>query len=111
MVIITDGQENCSREYSKATIKKMISDKQEKGWKFLFLGANIDAVSEAGSLGIDTNNAVKYKFTGSAVRSNFKAAAAFTDEAIAGEAAEKGSWKNEVEVDDGDKTPVDGKKK
>ena len=61
VVIITDGQENSSKEYKKSTVKNIIEDMQKKGWKFMFLGANIDAVSEAGSLGIDTNNAVKYR--------------------------------------------------
>ena len=46
-VITTDGQENASREYSANMVKKMIEENQEKGWQFLFLGANIDAVEEA----------------------------------------------------------------
>ena len=38
-VIITDGQENDSKEYTKDTIKRMISDKQERdGWGIRFLG-------------------------------------------------------------------------
>lgn len=60
-VITTDGQENASKEFSKAQIKEMIEHQQhEYNWKFLFLGANIDSVSEAGSLGIDRNFAVNY---------------------------------------------------
>ena len=104
VVIITDGQENSSTEYKKATIKDMISDLQKKGWKFMFLGANIDAVSEAGSLGIDTRNAVKYKNTGSAVRSNYDAVVSFTMEAVEASGSDgsmKGDWKNSVEADDG----------
>lgn len=59
-VIITDGQENDSKEYTKDTIKRMISDKQEKdGWEFVFLGANIDAASEAKSIGVKAENAKK----------------------------------------------------
>ena len=46
-VITTDGQENSSQEYSSNMVKKMIEKNQEKGWQFLFLGANIDAVEEA----------------------------------------------------------------
>ena len=52
-VIITDGLENASRNYSLGRIKKMISNRQEKyGWEFLFLGANIDAISVAEDIGI-----------------------------------------------------------
>lgn len=104
VVIITDGRENSSTEYQKSTVKNMISDLQNKGWKFMFLGANIDAVSEAGSLGIDTKNAVKYKNTGSAVRSNYDAVVNFTMEAVessGSDGAMKGNWKKSVEADDG----------
>lgn len=104
VVIITDGRENSSTEYQKSTVKNMISDLQNKGWKFMFLGANIDAVSEAGSLGIDTKNAVKYKNTGSAVRSNYDAVVNFTMEAVESSGSDgvmKGNWKNSVEADDG----------
>lgn len=52
-VITTDGQENASRHYTKNQIQSMI-DHQTKGhgWQFIFLGANMDAVSEAASIGI-----------------------------------------------------------
>lgn len=59
--ITTDGMENSSKEYSYTKIKKMIEDKKEKnGWEFIFLGANIDSVSEAVKLGINEENAVDY---------------------------------------------------
>lgn len=60
-IITTDGLENASREYSAEKVKKMIKKQQEKyGWEFLFLGANIDAVSTASSFGIREGNAVNY---------------------------------------------------
>ena len=60
-VITTDGEENSSVEYSYGKIKEMISLEQEKyGWEFLFLGANIDAVSEAARIGIKGDHAVRY---------------------------------------------------
>ena len=76
-VIITDGLENASTEYSKATIQKMISDKKAQGWDFIFLGANIDAASEAQNLGIDADHAVKYRNTSTGVQKNFAAIAAY----------------------------------
>ncbi len=52
-VITTDGMENASREYTYAQVKQMIERQTEKyGWEFLFLGANMDAVSVAGRMGI-----------------------------------------------------------
>ena len=60
-VVITDGYENSSREYSYKDIKRLVSTEQEKyGWEFLFLGANIDAAAEGGRLGIRPNRTVRY---------------------------------------------------
>ena len=60
-IIITDGEENASREFSSAEVKRMIRREQEEhGWEFLFLGANIDAVETAGRFGISADRAVDY---------------------------------------------------
>ena len=60
-VIITDGQENASREYSAERIKTRIErQKQNYGWEFVFFGANMDAVMEAGKLGIGVDRAQNY---------------------------------------------------
>ncbi len=61
IVITTDGMENASREFRRDQIKQMISHQQDKySWNFIFLGANMDAVSEARSLGIDADFARSY---------------------------------------------------
>ncbi len=60
-VITTDGMENSSRRYSYKEIKALVKKQQEKnGWEFLFLGANIDAIDVAGSIGISARRAVNY---------------------------------------------------
>lgn len=60
-IITTDGQENASRAYSYEKIKTLIERQQEKyGWEFIFLGANIDAVAEAGRFGIRADRAANY---------------------------------------------------
>lgn len=56
-VIITDGYENASREFTIQMVKKLIEEQKKEGWEFIFLGANIDAVETAGSLGIDEKRA------------------------------------------------------
>lgn len=94
VVVITDGLENASHEYSRATIKKMITDKQEQGWDFLFLGANMDAVTEAGKLGIDRDHAVNYQNNARGVRANFNAIAAYTQSTMQQNGDD--SWKDEV---------------
>ena len=58
-VIITDGLENASKEYSAQRVKQMIRDRQDKdGWDFLFLGANMDAIAVAEDMGIQADRAV-----------------------------------------------------
>lgn len=53
-IITTDGFENSSSYYTYDTVRQMIERQKKKyGWEFLFLGANIDAVEEAGRIGID----------------------------------------------------------
>ncbi len=60
-VIITDGYENASCEYSYSTIKKMIDYQSEKyHWEFLFLGANIDAAAEGEKMGIRRDRSTNY---------------------------------------------------
>ncbi len=59
-VITTDGMENASVKFSSEKVKKMIEEKKETGWEFLFIGANIDAVDTAEQYGIPKERAVNY---------------------------------------------------
>lgn len=60
-VIITDGAENASREYSASKVKAMIEEEKTKyGWEFVFLGANMDAVETAGRFGISADRVADY---------------------------------------------------
>lgn len=83
MVIITDGMENASKEFTRDRIKQMIQHQQEKyNWQFTFLGANQDAFAEAQNMGISRAAAANYDvqnaglaFTGAAANvSRMKAA-------------------------------------
>ena len=74
VVIITDGHENASREFALPQVKQMIERQKEKyGWEFLFLGANIDAVTTAASFGITADRAVTYEADAKGTRMNFDA--------------------------------------
>lgn len=60
-IITTDGCENASREYGYEKVRKMVQDQQKKDhWEFLFIGANIDAITEAQKFGIRRDRAVDY---------------------------------------------------
>ncbi len=72
-IITTDGMENASRIYSYDKIRRMIERQKEKyHWEFLFLGANIDAISVAGSFGIHANRAVRYEHDSRGTQLNFE---------------------------------------
>ena len=73
-VITTDGMENASREYTYAQVKQMIERQTEKyGWEFLFLGANMDAVSVAGRMGIRADRSATFINDGVGISTNYQA--------------------------------------
>ena len=104
-IITTDGQENSSRMYTYEKVKRMVERQKKKyGWEFLFLGANIDAVAEAGRFGIkperavnyecdEIGTAVNYRVLNKAVSRVRNCAANEMDKALAAD------WKEEIEAD------------
>lgn len=59
--VVTDGQENASREFSKKQIVKMIKDKTEKEeWQFVFLSADLGALEEAGEVGFQASMSMAF---------------------------------------------------
>lgn len=59
-VITTDGLENASRKFSYQDIKRMISRQKERGWEFVFIGANIDAPEFAEQIGVGRERSATY---------------------------------------------------
>ena len=98
-VIITDGEENASREFSSERIKKMIEHQMKKyNWEFIFLGANIDAVETSKMYGIRPDRTQNYHADAKGVNLNFdvmsKTVASFRTHA---EIDDK--WKDQIEKD------------
>lgn len=83
MTIMTDGEENESREFTKATINKLIRDKQEAGWVFTFLGANQDAWQVGMGMGISQAMSINFAGTAASTRSAFMAASNTTNNYVA----------------------------
>ena len=78
-VIITDGDENSSHKYSYENIKMLIEHQREKhGWEFVFLGANVDAFTEARKLGISRDNAAEFAANHIGVGNAWAASTVFT---------------------------------
>lgn len=98
-IITTDGYENASKEYSYEKIKKMITyEKERYNWQFLFLGANIDAISTARNFGISEEFASNYVSdeVGTQITYEVMNSAISTCRAMG---VVDGSWKSRVEDD------------
>jgi hypothetical protein len=68
-VVITDGQENASREFRRDQILKMINEKEKKsGWQFVFLSADLDAINDAMDHGFQAKAAMAFDQTGAGVK-------------------------------------------
>jgi len=98
-VITTDGMENASRRYTSQQVKSMIQRQKEKyGWEFLFLGANIDAVETAGTLGIAPDRAVNYHCDSEGTRLNYEVVSQAVT-AVRCCATLDEHWKDDIEED------------
>lgn len=98
-VITTDGMENASQEYSADKIKKMVQYQKEKfGWEFMFLGANIDAISTAARFGIDEDFAVDYRADEIGTQLNYAVLSEAVSNLRSGKKIDR-SWKKGIERD------------
>lgn len=93
VVIVTDGYENSSVDWSYDSVKAVVEKQtNEFAWDFVFLGANIDAVKVGGMFGVQADKSITFNTnkTGETMtslstyattyRTAGAAAAAFTDE-------------------------------
>jgi uncharacterized protein YegL len=98
-VIITDGEENASREYTSDKVKAQIEHQKEKyGWEFIFLGANIDAVETAAHFGIGADRAQSYHADSEGTNLNYRVVAEATV-ALRESGALPQAWNREINED------------
>ena len=98
-IITTDGMENASRKYGYEKVKRMIERQKERyGWEFLFLGANMDAVSVAGRFGIAPERAVRFHCDEKGTKLNYRVLSETIANVRCG-APMGTSWKEEIERD------------
>ena len=57
VTVLTDGEENASREFNKSQISRIITELKEKGWTFTYIGANQDVEAVASALSIENSMA------------------------------------------------------
>jgi hypothetical protein len=95
-VTFTDGQENSSREYDRQQIFSLVKTREDRGWTFVYLGANQDAYDEGGKVGYAAGSSQPYLAdadgTAVAFRSMSQAAAGFRDKGTARRRAENADF-------------------
>lgn len=52
IVVMTDGEENASREVTREGVKAALDRIKSKGWETIFLGANFDNIGDASAVGV-----------------------------------------------------------
>lgn len=61
VVVVTDGHENASREWSADKVRELVRQQEDQyNWEFLFLGANIDAVAVGNDYGFKFDNTLTF---------------------------------------------------
>lgn len=61
VVVVTDGYENASREWTAEKVRELIKEQEAKySWDFVFLGANMDAQQVGASFGFDPGKSMTY---------------------------------------------------
>jgi len=58
--VLTDGEENDSKEYTSDMIKKLIAEADEKKWGVTFMGTTKEAIHSAQYLGFKASNTYQY---------------------------------------------------
>lgn len=82
VLVVTDGQENSSREYrgkpGADAVKALVETQREDfQWEFIFLGANIDSFDVAGGLGFAQGSTINYGANSGDVSNVLRAASAY----------------------------------
>jgi len=80
VMVMTDGYENASTEWTVEAVRALISQ-QETGyaWDFVFLGANMDAVDIGTNLGFAPGKSLTWDASGDGVEGAFEAVSAYSD--------------------------------
>ena len=103
VTIITDGEENCSTEYSLNMIKTLIEKLKKHNWTFSFIGTdNLDVESMAKEMNIDNHLTFTEDAEGTAEMFATERACrmSFMHNIFAGHAVGKGSYFNSDNNDD-----------
>ena len=71
VVIVTDGFENASREFTGKMITDLIETRRSRAWAFVFLGADESTFEEGAALGVSKANTAQWAATGEGTAAMF----------------------------------------
>lgn len=60
VVVVTDGLENASREFTHAQVRALLAAHEAQGWQFVYLSADLAAIDEAMALGFAHSHSMAY---------------------------------------------------
>jgi hypothetical protein len=70
VVIVTDGMENASREYTLARVNELVRQQTDEwGWHFMYLAANVDAFATGAGYGFSKGQTISYEATAGSTQS------------------------------------------
>jgi len=79
VLVMTDGHENASREWTKDAVRQLIAQQETVyDWDFVFLGANMDAVDVGTSIGFAPGKSLTYDASDAGVQGVWSAASSYT---------------------------------
>ncbi len=92
VMVMTDGYENASKEWTIAAVRELISQQETVyGWDFVFMGANMDAVDVGTEMGFAPSKSLTYDADGDGVAGAWDAVASYSSRKRARGAAPAGS--------------------
>ena len=77
-VVTTDGLENKSRKYSQAQVKELVEQAQARGWQFIFLAANQDAVVTGAQYGFKAETSYTFQADAAGTQAGYSTASTTT---------------------------------
>lgn len=94
VVIMTDGYENASSEYSKQQIKNLIENHK---WEFIYIGADIDSYGEATNFGFKRSRIANYKKSRESIDDMYMSVSNARDCILNEMSLDDASWKKDME--------------
>ena len=94
VTILTDGEENASREFTREQIAALVKKCEGNGWRFVFLAANQDAFAAGRGMGVSVNTTSNFAATGKGVMRGFAYASQSTQlyRGIGGQSMGSADW-------------------